>query len=185
MKAEHQQLLLQIARQAIDRGLARDFENVPLLRNVPPELMEIRATFITLEKGGHLRGCIGSLESRRPLAEDVQFNARAAAFHDPRFPRVTRHEFDALEIYISVLSLPEEMIFSSEEDLLQQIRPGIDGLILEEGHRSGTFLPCVWEQLPDKKEFLAHLKLKAGLHDTYWSDTLIVFRYTTEYFGEK
>ncbi len=144
--------------------------------------MQKRATFVTLTIGGQLRGCIGMLEACRPLAEDVANNAYAAAFEDPRFPPLTKKEFEKLEIHISVLSPPEEMLFSSEEDLLRQIRPGIDGLILQEGFRRGTFLPSVWGELPEKELFWAHLKLKAGLSAAYWADTVRVFRYTTEYF---
>lgn len=143
--------------------------------------MDKRATFVTLEIGGQLRGCIGMLEAHRPLANDVAENAFSAAFRDPRFPPLSDVEFDDLEISISVLSPPEEMSFSSEKDLLDQIRPGIDGLILEEGFRKGTFLPSVWEQLSEKEAFLEHLKQKAGLPPGYWSDTLRVFRYTAEY----
>jgi len=181
MKTEYQNLLLQIARDAISSGLAG--EKAPTLEEVPAELMEERASFVTIELGGHLRGCIGMLEACRPLVEDVAQNAHSAAFKDPRFPPLSRGEFESLEIHISVLSPPEEITFSSEADLLAQIRPGVDGLILQEGYRRGTFLPSVWDELPEKEQFLAHLKLKAGLSGTYWSDTLRVFRYTSEYFG--
>ncbi len=183
MKIEIQNLLLQIARDAIFQELEKPGKETPLLGNIPDELMEERATFVTIELDGRLRGCIGMLEACRPLAEDVAHNARAAAFKDPRFPPVSSTEFESLEIHISVLSPPEEITFSSETDLLAQIRPGIDGLILQEGFHRGTFLPSVWEELSEKEQFLAHLKLKAGLPNTYWSDTLRVFRYTTEYFG--
>jgi AmmeMemoRadiSam system protein A len=183
MKTEHQILLLKIARAAIFQELSRG-EDPPLLHDVPAELMEERACFVTLEIDGRLRGCIGMLEACLPLAEDVEQNAVAAAFHDPRFPPLTRKEFDRIEIHISVLSPPEEVAFSDEKELLDRIRPGVDGLILEEGSRRGTFLPSVWEQLPDKREFLAHLRMKAGLSPGHWSDTLRIYRYTAEYFGE-
>ena len=182
MKTKIQNLLLMIARDAVFSEL--EGNKMPSLADLPSELLEERATFVTLELDGRLRGCIGMLDACRPLAEDVAQNARAAAFEDPRFPPLSREEFDSLEIYISVLSPPEEISFSSEADLLAQIRPGIDGLILQEGYRRGTFLPSVWEELAGKEEFLAHLKRKAGLPATYWSDSLRVFRYTTEYFGE-
>jgi uncharacterized protein len=182
MKPEHQQLLLAIARDAIFQGLEKRRTNFPNVGKVPAELMEERATFVTLTIGGHLRGCIGMLEACRPLAEDVAANAVSAAFEDPRFPPLTEKEFEKLEIHISVLSPPEELLFSSEEDVLSQIRPGIDGLILRDGHHRGTFLPSVWEELSEKEHFWAHLKLKAGLPTNYWSDTVQVFRYTTEYF---
>lgn len=182
MKPEHQQLLLSIARDAIFQGLEKRRTNSPNLGKLPAELMEERATFVTLTIGGRLRGCIGMLEACRPLAEDVAANACAAAFEDPRFDQLTKKEFEKLEIHISVLSPPEELTFSSEEDVLRQIRPGTDGLILQEGFRRGTFLPSVWEELPEKELFWAHLKRKAGLPTDYWSATLRVFRYTTEYF---
>jgi AmmeMemoRadiSam system protein A len=113
---------------------------------------------------------------------DVAHNAYAAAFMDPRFLAVTEDELENLEIHISVLTPAVAMTFDSEEDLLKQIRPGIDGLVLEDGRHRGTFLPAVWESLPDVKSFLQHLKQKAGLPDNYWSDSLKVSRYTTESF---
>lgn len=182
MKAGHQQQLLQIARGAIVQTLESPHRKLPLSGKLPDELMQKRATFVTLTIGGRLRGCIGMLEACRPLAEDVAENARAAAFEDPRFPPLTLPELAKLEIHISILSPSEEMVFSSESDLLRQIRPGVDGLILQEGFRRGTFLPSVWAELPEKELFLTHLKLKAGLPADYWSDTLRVFRYTTDCF---
>lgn len=185
MKKEHQNLLLKIARNAIAQGLELPASDTGLfiqgLRSVS-EFQKERATFVTLSLAGNLRGCIGMLEARRPLIEDVAENACAAAFEDPRFPPLTKDEFEDVEIHISVLSPPEELVFSSEADLLEQIRPGLDGLILQEGCQRGTFLPSVWEELPDKELFLMHLKMKAGLPNTHWSDTLRVFRYTAEYF---
>jgi AmmeMemoRadiSam system protein A len=187
MKNEHKKRLLDIAHNAIFQTLEKKF---PMLGNsvgrVPPpgdfpvELKEERASFVTLTLNGNLRGCIGMLEACRPLAEDVAENAVSAAFRDPRFPPLSREEFDDLQISISVLSPPEEMSFSGEADLLSKIRPGVDGLILQEGFQKGTFLPSVWKELPDKDIFWAHLKMKAGLPTDYWSDTLRVFRYTAE-----
>lgn len=192
MKTEHQNLLLKIARDAIfeclqaghrgGRGVFQSLEErKPDIGRIP-ELQEKRAAFVTLTIAGNLRGCIGRLEACRPLAEDVAENACAAAFDDPRFEPLSQEEFPRTEIHISVLSPPEEMEFSSEADLLEQIRPGVDGLILQDGGRRGTFLPSVWEELPDAELFWMHLKMKAGLPTTYWSDTLRVFRYTAEYF---
>ncbi|NOX92825.1 MAG: AmmeMemoRadiSam system protein A, partial [Gammaproteobacteria bacterium] len=129
-----------------------------------------------------LRGCIGSLEAHRPLVEDIAHNARAAAFSDPRFSPVTAQELPALEFHLSVLSPAVPLRFESETDLLEQIRPGIDGLVLEDGPHRGTFLPAVWESLPDAAQFLQHLKLKAGLPKDHWSDTLKISRYTTQTF---
>jgi uncharacterized protein len=182
MKSSHQQQLGDIARAAISQALGNPDVIVPDFGVLPVELKKKRATFVTLTIGGRLRGCIGMLEACRPLAEDVAGNARAAAFEDPRFPPLTRAEFEKLQIHISILSPSEELTFLSEEDLLGQIRPGVDGLIIQEGFRRGTFLPSVWEELPEKKFFLANLKLKAGLPASYWSDTLRVFRYTAECF---
>jgi AmmeMemoRadiSam system protein A len=192
MKTEHQDLLLEIARDAIfqcletgrpgGHGVFQSLEEkFPTLGNIP-ELQEKRATFVTLTINGDLRGCIGMLEACRPLAEDVAANACAAAFEDPRFEPLSQKELERTDIHISVLSAPEELEFSSEADLLAQIRPGVDGLILQDGCRRGTFLPSVWEELPDQDLFLMHLKMKAGLPNTYWSDTLRIFRYTAEYF---
>ena len=182
MKAANQQLLLKIAQDTIFQRLENCRGNVPDPEILPDELMEKRATFVTLTIKGALRGCIGMLEACRPLAEDVAENAGAAAFEDSRFPPLTKKEFEKLEIHISILSPPEEIIFSSEADLLRQVRPGIDGLVIQDRFRRGTFLPSVWAELPDKKLFWAHLKLKAGLPADYWSDTLRVFRYTTDCF---
>lgn len=179
MNASHETFLLQTARRAIAARLGLPSADPG---PVPAELKEMRATFVTLEIGGRLRGCIGMLEACWPLVEDVAANACAAAFEDPRFPPVTKEEFEKLDIHISVLTPPEELLFSSEEDVLRQIRPGVDGLILQEDFRKGTFLPSVWEQLPEKEVFWAHLKNKAGLPADYWSDTVRVFRYTTDCF---
>jgi len=120
------------------------------------------------------------LQATRSLVEDVANNAFAAAFNDPRFPALEKQELECLEIYISILSPSEPIYFSCEEDLLKQLRPGIDGLILETGSHRGTFLPTVWQSLPEPEKFLAHLKQKAGLPDDFWSDTLKIQRYTTE-----
>ena len=182
MTTDHQKLLLEIARSAIFQTLDKSEQKVPMVGKIPDELNKKRATFVTLTLKGNLRGCIGMLEACRPLAEDVAENARAAAFDDPRFEPLSKEEFEDLEIHISVLSPPEEMVFSSEAELLEQIRPGVDGLILQEGGRRGAFLPCVWEELPDQELFLMHLKMKAGLPSTYWSDSLRISRYTAEYF---
>ncbi|MCW8831117.1 MAG: AmmeMemoRadiSam system protein A, partial [Gammaproteobacteria bacterium] len=141
-----------------------------------------RATFVTLQKQGQLRGCIGMLEPVRPLAEDVAHNAFAAAFSDRRFSPLQADELEQLDIHISILGTPEKMTFDSEDDLLAQIRPGVDGLIMEEGHLRGTFLPSVWESVQDKKEFLNHLKMKSGLPGNYWSDSIIIHRYSVEEF---
>jgi len=175
----HRQELLELAERAIEAGLGGERIKVHPA-DFPQPLRNTRATFVTLTIHARLRGCIGTLEARRTLVEDVAANAYSAAFEDPRFAPLERGELGHLEIHLSLLSLPEPLTFSSEDDLLAQIRPGIDGLVLQEGIRRGTFLPSVWEQLPEPVEFLRHLKRKAGLPGEYWSSTLRVSRYTSE-----
>jgi AmmeMemoRadiSam system protein A len=177
---EERKILLQLARDAIEYGLKHHAQMQVDLKKYSAHLCESRACFVTLQIDKQLRGCIGSLEAHQSLIEDVAQNAYASAFGDPRFPSLTAEEFAKLSIHISVLSKPEPMHFDSEADLLRQIRSEIDGLILSDGPHKGTFLPSVWESLPDKKQFLAHLKMKAGLAPDYWSDTLQVERYTAE-----
>jgi len=181
---EHRRTLLRIARRSIAHGLEHGRPLEVDAQAFDPALQPLRATFVTLERQGELRGCIGMLEAIRPLVSDVAANAYAAAFSDPRFAPLRQDELEDLVVKISVLSPPEPVTFDSEADLLTQMRPGVDGLILSEGGRRGTFLPAVWESLPSAREFLTHLKLKAGLPPAYWSPTLRVERYTTESFGE-
>lgn len=176
----HRRYLLDLARASIRHGLTTGCPLPVDLADLPPQLKERRATFVTLKKGDALRGCIGCLEAIKPLAVDVADNAFSAAFRDPRFPPVTAEEVDALDLHISLLTPPQPMSFSSERDLIRQLKPGVDGLILQEGPLRGTFLPSVWEALPRPAAFLRQLKLKTGLPEDYWSDTLKVFRYGAE-----
>ena len=180
LNKEHQQQLLAVAKASIEHGLQTGYPLMINLADYPRALTEHRATFVTLELHQQLRGCIGRLEATRPLIEDVAENAFLAAFQDPRFPPLARDELTKLEIHISLLTANVPMIFCSEQDLLSQLQPKIDGLILVDGHQRGTFLPSVWEQLPEPKQFLRHLKQKAGLAADYWSDTIKVYRYQTE-----
>ncbi len=177
--AQKQQLLA-VAKQAIEHGLATGRPLPINLADYPSELQERRATFVTLHKNRQLRGCIGKLEARKPLVVDIAENAYSAAFHDPRFLPLERAELTDLNIHLSILSPAEPMTFSSEQDLLKQLKPGVDGLILTAGHRRGTFLPSVWEQLPEPGQFLRHLKQKSGLPADYWSDQVKVYRYWAE-----
>jgi AmmeMemoRadiSam system protein A len=170
--------LLDIARAAIGAGVGGRRPTVPF-GELTPSLRRPQATFVTIEHGGSLRGCIGTLEAFRPLAIDVAENAYAAAFNDPRFPPVGAGEVDGLDIHISLLGAAQPMMFTSEADLIRQLRPGIDGLVLDELGRRATLLPSVWESITDAREFLRHLKLKAGLPGDHWSTTLAVSRYTT------
>ena len=179
---EEHVLLRNIAREAVEFGLQHGGHLPVDVARYPRPLREPGASFVTLQMHGELRGCIGSLEAHQPLVQDVAHNAYAAAFSDPRFVPVSERELPELDFHISVLTPAVPMHFESETDLLSQIRPGIDGLVLEDGRHRGTFLPSVWESLPNATQFLQHLKLKAGLPPDYWSDTLTVSRYTTESF---
>ena len=171
-----------LARAAVDADLRG--APAPETGDLPAALLADGASFVTLTWRGELRGCIGSLQARRPLAVDVMENAKNAAFGDPRFPPVRLEELPELVFEVSVLSAPTPFPVESEEDLLQRVRPGVDGLILEEGSRRATFLPAVWEQLPDPRDFLAQLKRKAGLPGNYWSNSLRVERYHAEKVSE-
>jgi len=175
-------LLREIALESIKYGLSQKKHLQVETSRYPKSLQNPGASFVTLNWNGQLRGCIGSLEAYQPLVNDVAYNAYAAAFSDPRFPSLSENELDDLELHISVLTPAEPIQFDSESDLLEQIRPGIDGLVLEDGYNRGTFLPAVWESLPEKTSFLQHLKMKAGLPKDYWSPTIKVSRYTTESF---
>lgn len=184
LSAEERAILLDLARRSIAHGLDHGTALRVDPADYPEPLRAERAAFVTLHRDGELRGCIGHLEACQALVSDVAENAFAAAFRDPRFPPLTRQEASRLAVHISVLSPAEPMTFSSEADLLAQIRPGVDGLILRDGFARGTFLPSVWESLPQPRDFLNHLKRKAGLPTDHWSDRIRVERYTTESFGD-
>lgn len=186
MKAEIRQRLLEVARSSIHQGLLCGEPSVPDPALNESELLEPGASFVTLEIDHQLRGCIGSLQPGRPLLVDVAENAFSAAFRDPRFSALQQQEFGQLQIHISVLRQSELMVVTSEADLVEQLRPGVDGLILTDGYRRATFLPSVWEQLPDPADFVRHLKRKAGWRqDDYWGPEIIAERYTVESFGEQ
>lgn len=180
-------LLIGIARGAIEAELGRE-ETSDRETSVSPTrpawLAAPAATFVTLKLDGRLRGCIGSLTARRSLLDDLVGNARAAAFEDPRFPALTAQELVGLEVEVSILSEPVALEYEGEPELLDALRPGIDGLVLECGTHRSTFLPQVWENLPDPEEFLGALKRKAGLESQFWSDEMRFFRYTVEKYCE-
>lgn len=165
--------LLQLARNAIGEHFGEPPQAIPDL----PALREPGATFVTLMLGGQLRGCIGSLAASQPLADDVRDNACNAAFRDPRFPPLDRHEWEKTRVEVSLLSRPEPLPFKDEADALAQLRPGIDGVVLTAAGRRSTFLPQVWEQLPDPADFMAQLKLKARLPADYWGPDVRIERY--------
>lgn len=178
--------VLALAAGSIRHGLAEGNPLVPDLDALPPELRRPGASFVTLETaGGALRGCVGTVDASQPVAADIAENAFRAAFHDPRFPRLTAAEIDGLVIHVSVLSRPEPFPVRDEADLLRRIRPGVDGLILSDYGRRALFLPSVWEQLPDPAAFIGHLKAKAGWPQDYWSSTLTVQRFTTRQVGSE
>lgn len=180
-----QRTLLKIARDSIQKGFKAGHP-LPINRaDFSNNFLEKRAVFTTLEKEGNLRGCIGSLIPVRSLVEEVARSAFLAAFKDPRFPPLSEAEFSEIEISLSILSPLEPISCQSEQELIDQLRPGVDGLMIQEGSQSGTFLPTVWEELSDRGEFLRHLKRKAGLPENYWSPSLHFFRYTTSCFSEK
>ncbi len=185
LSREEQQYLLSLARETVGR-VARGQEAPPVdLDEVPERLRREGASFVTLTEHGRLRGCIGSLEARRPLALDVQQNAVGAAMHDPRFPPVSPQEVGELTIEISVLSQPEPLRYDGVADLCRKLRPGVDGVVIEQNWHRATFLPQVWEKLPDERQFLQRLCLKAGLTpDAYSRGDLDVYTYQVEEFQE-
>jgi AmmeMemoRadiSam system protein A len=178
--AELGRVLLGIARSAIGERLGFDARPT----DDHPALQSNAATFVTLKHSGDLRGCIGSLEPRRPLAVDVRENAMAAAFRDPRFPPLTVREFGETAIEVSMLTRDEPIRASSEEELIATLRPGMDGVIVQHGANRATFLPQVWESIPDPRAFVRALKRKAGLPESFWSPTLNVSRYAVTKWAE-
>ena len=182
---EDRSVLLKLARSSIAAVLFKG-RKAERPQSVSPALQELRGCFVTLHKKGELRGCIGNIEPVKSLACGVEENALHSAFKDPRFPPLTAHEFDEVEIEISVLSVPEPLSFEDGEDLKCQLKPGIHGVIISLGWLGATFLPQVWEQLPDKVTFLEHLCLKAGMRPNAWKKADIQVKvYEAEFFFEK
>ena len=173
-------VLLPLARSAIAEklGLARP------AADDPPWLGQQGASFITVMHDNKLRGCIGTLRPHRTLADDVRANAVAAAFRDPRFAPLDAGELAAIALEVSVLSPLEPLKFADEADALGQMRPGVDGIVFEYGHHSGTFLPQVWDGFGGAAEFLANLKYKAGLPPDFWDPAVRLSRYTVSKWRE-
>lgn len=182
---EEKEQLLEIAKYSIRYGLSNGRAPEIILTNLSAALREKRASFVTLKINSMLRGCIGSLTAIQPLALDVANNAFMAAFEDNRFPPLAQKEFPDLNIHISILNPAERLKFTNEKELIEQIRPGIDGIILKDKTKRATFLPSVWEGLPDPNEFIEKLKIKAGLTATHFSETMEVYRYTAESIQEE
>ena len=173
-------VLLPLARASIAAQLGATLE----AHDAADWLRHAGACFVTLMQQGELRGCIGTLEAHRALGEDVSANAVAAAFRDPRFAPLERHEFATISVEVSVLSAVESMAFRDEADALAQLQPAIDGVIFEYGHHRSTFLPQVWENFGDPRVFLGHLKYKAGLPPDFWDPAVRLARYTVSKWRE-
>lgn len=179
------QTLLRIAREAMENAVRR--RSLPPLEidSLTQRLRENGASFVTLTIHDDLRGCIGALEAYQPLAEDVREHAIAAALEDPRFPPVHESELGSIVIEASYLTKPQEVPYSNSEDLLLKIRPHVDGVILKHGFRRATFLPQVWEKIPEPAEFLRQLCYKMGERPNLWRETkLQVYVYQVEEFHE-
>jgi len=180
-------VLLELARETIAARLGILRENPDQLesRLTDTDFQSPRGTFVTLKINDRLRGCIGNLNPDKPVAEGIRANAINAAFHDPRFAPLTREEFDRVRIEVSLLSEPVPLEYNGGDDLLAKLVPNVDGLIIRKGAYGATFLPQVWEQLPDKKQFLRHLCMKAGLSADEWQKgDLHVLTYRVQYFEE-
>jgi AmmeMemoRadiSam system protein A len=180
LAADDRRVLRTAAHSSIAFGLAHQCVMAISLPDYPERLHAERATFVTLRHAEELLGCIGTLRPHRPLVADVVHNAYHAAFSDPRFAPLDAVRLPGLEVHISILSRLEPMEVHSEADLLARLRPGFDGLVLEEGDRSATFLPAMWPRLPTPRSFVRVLKEKAGLPAGYWSTTIRAYRYTAE-----
>jgi uncharacterized protein len=183
---EERETLLNLARQALEEGV-NGRELAPLeLSSLSPRLQSSGASFVTLTIHGMLRGCIGTLDAYQPLVEDVRQHAIDAAIHDHRFPRVRPDELNSIHIEVSRLTPPVPLEYANAQDLLEKLKPGTDGVILRDGFRKATFLPQVWEKLPEPKTFLNHLCEKMGVSsDTWQRKHLDVAIYHVEEFHEK
>jgi AmmeMemoRadiSam system protein A len=180
MNNDRGKVLLTIARAAISQAL-----NVPVHADETSSwLLEYGACFVTLTQNSELRGCIGSLEAHRSLLADVKGNAVSAALSDPRFSPLRAEELDMTRVEVSVLSPPQSMSFTDEDDALGQLRPEVDGVIFQYGIYRSTFLPQVWEQLPSARDFMAHLKYKAGLSPNFWAEGIKLSRYAVQKWKE-
>ncbi|MDT8404367.1 AmmeMemoRadiSam system protein A [Sulfuriflexus sp.] len=185
LNTQDRNTLLTLARESISHGLKHGASlAVKPAKYYSEALQKDAASFVTLHCSEELRGCIGNLAAYQPLVSDVVANAYNAAFRDPRFTPLRHDELEKVHIHIEVLSPPQPLSFTSEEELLAMLRPGVDGLVLRDNSLRGTFLPSVWTSLPEPAVFLQQLKRKAGLPADYWSDSIVVERYTTEAFGE-
>ncbi len=182
---EEGRYLLSVARKNIELDLFNQKGQSLTEANVSSKFSEKRGTFVTLTIKGNLRGCIGHITPQESLIEGIRVNSLNAAFRDPRFSPLSKKEWQKVKIEISILTDPKPLPFTGTDDLLNKLRPDVDGVILKKGFYQATFLPQVWEQLPDKKEFLTHLCMKANLDGDAWKkERLEVSTYQVQAFEE-
>lgn len=189
INAEQGQALVKLARKTLlerfGRKLAAEEEILLADKLKHPGLQTAIGVFVTLKKGGRLRGCIGTLEGREPLVDGVRSNSVNAAFHDPRFGPLQNMELDQVSIEVSVLTEPQPLEYTDADDLITKLRPGLDGVTIRKGFAGATFLPQVWEQLPDPEDFLSHLCMKANMGAHAWRNSrLEVETYQVQHFEE-
>ena len=185
LNSEERRILLAIARQALEESARGEPLSTLDLENLPPRLIKPGATFVTLTINKELRGCIGALEVTQPLAEDVRIHAVAAGLEDYRFPPVQPDELPEISIEISRLTAPQLSEYNDAEELLKCLRPGVDGVVLKEGNRRATFLPQVWDKVPEPEKFLSMLCKKMGAPPDYWRGGRVeIFTYQVEEFHE-
>lgn len=186
LTTDEKKILLRLARRSIELAVARQPLPPLALEDYPPRLRELGASFVTLTKNGSLRGCIGSLEPYQPLVQDVCEHAAAAALDDYRFPPVVAFEVSHLLIEVSRLTTPQPLEYQNPGELLEKLRPGLDGVVIRDGVPRATFLPQVWDKLPAAEDFLAHLCQKMGAPPDLWKrKPLQVFTYQVEEFNEE
>jgi len=178
--------LVEVARKTIQKALFNPKDQSEPETASSPKFQERRGTFVTLTLNGALRGCIGHIIPQESLIEGVRINAVNAAFRDPRFRPLGQDEFEKIKVEVSILTEPKPVTYTDAQDLLAKLSPGTDGVIIRKGYHQATFLPQVWEQLPDKKDFLTHLCLKAGLDRDAWAyEKLEVHTYQVQAFEEE
>lgn len=178
--------LVEVARETIQKALFNPKDKSEPETASSPKFQERRGTFVTLTLNGALRGCIGHILPQETLIEGVRINAINAAFRDPRFRPLGQNEFEKIKVEVSILTEPKPLPYTDANDLLAKLRPGTDGVIIRKGYHQATFLPQVWEQLPNKKDFLSHLCLKAGLDRDAWArEKMEVHAYQVQAFEEE
>ncbi|MDD4028641.1 MAG: AmmeMemoRadiSam system protein A [Bacteroidia bacterium] len=186
MNEYEQKTLLRVARTTIENHLDNRQFNILLERKQFPSLWVKKGCFVTLTQNQRLRGCIGTIEPIFPLLDAVQRNSMSAAFYDPRFHPVTHKEIQTIRIEISVLTIPRELMYANPHEIVEKVNPYQDGVILQLGSHTATFLPQVWEELPTHEEFFRHLSFKAGLEPNSWKNNsdMKIFIYQVDKFAE-